>query len=77
LVKASIEVNGSSIKISLRGFIFVPEHAFSSEMSFFNIAYELSENSEKLYFDNSLEDPCETGEDEAINVFSGYTNKNI
>jgi hypothetical protein len=68
LVKASVEV-GSSIKISFRGFIFIPEHASGSEMSFFNIAYELSNKGEKLYFDNPLGDPCETSEDEAINTF--------
>jgi hypothetical protein len=39
-------------------------------MSFFNIFYELSENGEKMYyFDNSLREPCETSEDEAINSF--------
>jgi len=69
LVKASIEVNGSSVKIAFRGFVFIPEHSSGSEMSFFNIAYELSENGEKLYFDNPLGDPCETSEDEAINTF--------
>jgi hypothetical protein len=69
LVKASVEVNGGSIKIGFRGFVFVPEHASGSETSFFNIAYELSENGEKLYFDNPLGKPCETSEDEAINAF--------
>jgi len=69
LVKVSIEVNGGGVKIAFRGFIFVPEHASGSEMSFFNIVYELSENGEKLYFDNPLGDPCETSEDEAINTF--------
>jgi hypothetical protein len=38
-------------------------------MSISNVVYELSENGEKLYFDNPLGDPCETGEDEAINTF--------
>jgi hypothetical protein len=38
-------------------------------MSFFSIIYELSEDSERLYFDNSLGEPCETSEDEAINAF--------
>jgi hypothetical protein len=37
-------------------------------MSFFNIAYELSENGEKMYFDNPLGEPCETTEGEAINA---------
>jgi hypothetical protein len=69
LVKASIEVNGSSVKVVFRGFVFVPEHASGSEMSFFNIVYELSENGEKLYFDNPLGEPCEISEDEAINAF--------
>jgi hypothetical protein len=68
LVKTSIEVNGSSIKIAFRGFVFAPEHASGSEMSFFNIVYELSDKGEKLYFDNPLGDPCETSEDEAINA---------
>jgi len=68
LIKASIEVDGNGVKISFRGFVFVPEHASGSEMSFFNIAYELSENGEKLYFDNPLGDPCETSENEAINT---------
>ena len=68
LVKTSIKVNGSSIKIVFRGFIFVPEHASGSEMSLFNITYELSDKGEKLYFDNPLGDPCETGEDKAINA---------
>jgi len=69
LVKTSIEVNGSSIKIVFRGFIFVPEHASGSEMSLFSIIYELSDKGEKLYFDNPLGEPCETSKDEAINVF--------
>jgi hypothetical protein len=68
LVKTSIEVNGSSVKIAFRGFVFVPEHASGSEMSLFSITYELSDKGEKLYFDNPLGDPCETGEDEAINA---------
>jgi len=69
LVKTSIEIVGSSIKIAFRGFVFAPEHASGSEMGFFNIAYELSENGEKMYFDNPLGEPCETCEDEAINTF--------
>jgi hypothetical protein len=68
LVKTSIEVNGSNVKIIFKGFVFVPEHASGSEMSFFNIVYELGENGEKLYFDNPLGEPCETSEDEAINT---------
>jgi len=68
LVKASIEVDGSNVKIIFRGFVFVPEHASGSEMSLFNITYELSDKGEKLYFDNPLGDPCETGEDKAINA---------
>jgi len=68
LIKASIEVNGNSVKIVFRGFVFVPEHASGSEMSFYNIAYELSENGEKMYFDNPLGEPCETTEGEAINA---------
>jgi hypothetical protein len=68
LVKASVEVNGGGVKIIFRGFVFVPEHASGSEMSFFNIAYELSENGEKMYFDNPLGDPCEMSSDEAINA---------
>jgi hypothetical protein len=59
---------GMVLRISFRGFVFVPEHASGSEMSFFNIAYELSENGEKLYFDNPLGEPCETTEGEAINA---------
>jgi hypothetical protein len=69
LVKAFIEVNGSSIKITFRGFVFVPEHTSGSEMSMFNVVYELSEESEKLYFDNPLREPCETSGGEAINAF--------
>jgi hypothetical protein len=65
LVKTSIEADGSSIKIIFRGFVFVPEHTSGSEMSFFSIAYELSDKGEKLYFDNPLEEPCESVEDEA------------
>jgi hypothetical protein len=38
-------------------------------MSFFNIAYELSDKDEGLYFDNPLRDPCKTSEDKAINAF--------
>jgi hypothetical protein len=68
LVKTSIEVNGSSIKIAFRGFVFAPEHASGSEMSLFNVVYELSEDGEKLYFDNPLGEPCETSEGEAINA---------
>jgi hypothetical protein len=44
LIKAFIEVSNNSIRIDFRGFVFVPDHASGSEMSFFNIAYELSEN---------------------------------
>jgi hypothetical protein len=55
LVKVSVNVNNNGIRIDFRGFVFVPEHASGSEMSFFNIAYELSENGEKLYFYNPLE----------------------
>jgi hypothetical protein len=69
LVKTFIEVNGSSIKITFRGFVFVPEHAFGSEMNMFNVVYELSGESEKLYFDNLLREPCETSEGEVINAF--------
>jgi hypothetical protein len=68
LIEASIEVNGSSIKIAFRGFVFIPEHASGSEMSFYNITYELSENGEKMYFDNPLGEPCEITEGEAINT---------
>jgi hypothetical protein len=68
LIKASIEIVGSNVKIIFRGFVFVPEHASGSEMSFFNIAYELNDKGEKLYFDNPLGDPCETDSDEAINT---------
>jgi hypothetical protein len=68
LVKTSIEASGSGIKIAFRGFVFMPEHASGSEMSFFNIAYELSDKGEKLYFDNPLGEPCETSEGEAINA---------
>jgi len=47
----------------------VPEHASGSEMSFFNnVVYALSEKGEKLFFDNPFGEPCETGEDEVINV---------
>jgi hypothetical protein len=69
LIKTSVEVDGSGVKIGFRGFIFMPEHASGSELGFFNIAYELSDKGEKLYFDNPLGDPCETSEDEAINAF--------
>jgi hypothetical protein len=69
LVKTSIEVNGSSIKIAFKGFVFVPEHASGSEMIVFNVVYDLSEKGKKLYFDSPLGDPCETNSDEAINVF--------
>jgi hypothetical protein len=68
LVKASIGIVGRGAKISFKGFVFVPEHASGSEMSLFNITYELSDKGEKLYFDNPLGDPCETGEDKAINA---------
>jgi len=56
------------LELLFRGFVFIPEHASGSEMSFFNIAYKLSDKDEKLYFDNPLGDPCETRADEAINV---------
>jgi hypothetical protein len=69
LVKTSIEVRNNSVRIVFRAFVFVPEHASGSEMSFFSIIYELSEDSERLYFDNPLGEPCETSEDEAINAF--------
>jgi hypothetical protein len=69
LVKASVEVRSNSVRIAFRGFVFVPEHASGSEMSFFNIAYKLSDKGEKLYFDNPLGDLCETSEDEVINTF--------
>jgi hypothetical protein len=68
LIKAFIEVSNNSVRIDFRGFVFVPEHASGSEMNFFNIAYELNDKGEELYFDNPLGDPCETGEDEAINA---------
>jgi hypothetical protein len=68
LVKASVEVRSDSVRIAFRGFVFVPEHASGSEMSFFSIIYELSDKGEKLYFDNPLGDPCETSEVEAINA---------
>jgi hypothetical protein len=69
LVKASIEIVESNVKIAFRGFVFVPEHASGSEMNLFSIVYELSEDGEKLYFDNPLGEPCETSEDDAINTF--------
>jgi hypothetical protein len=69
LVKASIEVSNNSVRIDFRGFVFIPEHASGSEMSFFNITYKLNDKGEKLYFDNPLGDPCETGSDEVINTF--------
>jgi hypothetical protein len=69
LVKVSVNVNNNGIRIDFRGFAFVPEHASGSDMNLFNIAYELSEDGEKLYFDNPLGEPCETSEDEAINTF--------
>jgi hypothetical protein len=77
LVKTSIEVNGSSVKIAFRGFVFVPEHASGSEMSFYNITYELSENGEKMYFDNPLGEPCEITEGEAINTSLDTLTKNL
>ena len=40
-----------------------------SEIRIFSIVYELSEDGEKLYFDNPLGEPCEAVEDEAINTF--------
>ncbi|MCC6021911.1 MAG: hypothetical protein LM560_02175 [Desulfurococcaceae archaeon] len=69
LVKTFIEVNGNSIKITFRGFVFVPEHTSGSEMSMFNVVYEFGEKSKKLYFDNPLREPCETSEGEVINAF--------
>ena len=69
LIKASIEVDGSNVKIIFKGFVFVPEHVSGSDMNLFNIAYELSDKGEKMYFDNPLGDPCETSEGEAINIF--------
>jgi len=69
LVKASIEIVESNVKIAFRGFVFVPEHASGSEMNLFSIVYELSNRGEKLYFDNPLGEPCEAVEDEAINTF--------
>jgi hypothetical protein len=68
LIKAFTEVSNNSVRIAFRGFVFVPEHVSGSEMSMFSIVYELSENGEKLYFDNPLGEPCETSEDEAINT---------
>jgi hypothetical protein len=68
-VKVSIEVDGSGVKIAFRGFVLIPEHASCPETIFFNIAYELSDKGEKLYFDNPLGEPCETSEGEAINAF--------
>jgi hypothetical protein len=67
-VKASVEVNSNSVRIAFRGFVFVPEHASGSEMSFFNVAYELNDKGEELYFDNPLGEPCEITEGEAINA---------
>jgi hypothetical protein len=46
----------------------VSEYTSGSEMSFFNVVYALSEKGEKLLFDNPFGEPCETSEDEAINV---------
>jgi len=68
LVKVSMEVNDDSVRIAFRGFIFIPEHASGSEMSIFNVVYELNDKGEKLYFDNPLGESCETSEDEAINT---------
>jgi hypothetical protein len=77
LIKASVEVRNNGVRISFRGFVFIPEHASGSEMSFFNIAYELSDKGEKLYFDNPLGEPCETREDEAINAFLDTLTKSL
>jgi len=41
----------------------------NNDTTFINFQYILSENGEKLYFDNPLGDPCETSENEAINTF--------
>jgi len=64
-----VNVNDNGVRIDFRVFVFVPEHASGSEMSFFNIIYELGENGGKLYFDNPLGGPCKTDEGKAINVF--------
>jgi hypothetical protein len=77
LVKVSMEVNDDGIRVAFRGFVFIPEHSSGSEMSFFNIVYELGENGEKLYFDNPLGDPCESSVDEAINTFLDTLAKNL
>jgi hypothetical protein len=44
------------LRLSSGGFVSVPENASRSEVSIFNIAYELGE---KLLFDNPLGEPCE------------------
>lgn len=46
-------------------------------MSAFNAVYELSDKGEKLYFDNSLGEPCETNGDEAINALLDTLDKNF
>jgi hypothetical protein len=61
LAKASVEVSNNGVRTDFRGFVFVPEHVSSYEMGMFNLIYELGENGEKLYSDNPLEDPYETG----------------
>ena len=61
LLKVSVEVNNNGVRTDFRGFVFVPEHVSSYEMSMFNLIYEPGENGEKLYSDNPLEDPYETG----------------
>jgi hypothetical protein len=75
LIKAFTKVSNNSVRIAFRGFVFVPEHVSGSEMSMFSIVYELSENGEKLYFDNPLGKPCETSEDEAINTLLNTVEK--
>jgi hypothetical protein len=61
LAKASVEVSNNGVRTYFRGFVFVPEHVSSYETGMFNLIYELGENGEKLYSDNPLEDPYETG----------------
>jgi hypothetical protein len=45
----------------LGALFFISEHVSSYETGMFNLIYELGENGEKLYSDNPLEDPYETG----------------
>jgi hypothetical protein len=46
-------------------------------VSTFDAVYELSDKGEKLYFDNSLGEPCEISGNEAINALPDTPDKNF